>query len=44
VAPPDRSLDLIFKAMLPFIALQIVGLAVVLAFPGVALWLPGLLK
>ena len=30
--------------MLPFIALQVVGLAVVLFFPDVALWLPRLLK
>ena len=44
VAPPEISLDLIFKAMLPFIALQVVGLAVVLFFPDVALWLPRLLK
>jgi len=44
VAPPEISLDLIFKAMLPFVGLQLIGLAIVLAFPGVALWLPGLLK
>jgi TRAP-type mannitol/chloroaromatic compound transport system permease large subunit len=40
VAPPEISLDLIFRAMLPFIALQVVGLAIVLFFPDVALWLP----
>ena len=40
VAPPDISLDLIFRAMLPFICLQIIGLAIVLFFPDVALWLP----
>jgi len=44
VAPPEITLDLIFKAMLPFIALQIVGLAIVLFFPDVALWLPSLMK
>jgi TRAP-type mannitol/chloroaromatic compound transport system permease large subunit len=44
VAPPDISLDLIFRAMLPFIGLQIIGLAIVLFFPDVALWLPSVLK
>jgi TRAP-type C4-dicarboxylate transport system permease large subunit len=27
-------------AVLPFIALQIIGLALVVAFPQIALWLP----
>ena len=42
VAPPDISLQEIFSSMWPFIALQIVGLALVLAFPDLALWLPRL--
>jgi hypothetical protein len=44
VAPPEITLDMIFKAMWPFIGLQVVGLAIVIAFPGVAMWLPGVLK
>jgi len=44
VAPPEISLNLIFQAMLPFIGLQILGLAVVLFFPDVALWLPSVIK
>ncbi len=40
VAPPDVSLQEVFSSMWPFIALQIVGLALVLAFPELALWLP----
>jgi TRAP-type mannitol/chloroaromatic compound transport system permease large subunit len=44
VAPPEISLDMIFKAMWPFIGLQVIGLAIVLAFPGVAMWLPSVLK
>lgn len=44
VAPPEISLDLIFRAMIPFIGLQIVGLATVLAFPSVALWLPSVFR
>ena len=40
VAPPDISLQDIFAALWPFIILQIVGLAIVLIFPRIALWLP----
>lgn len=42
VAPKDVTLQEIFLAVLPFICLQIIGLALVLAFPQIALWLPGL--
>lgn len=40
VAPKDVTLQEIFIAVLPFIALQIIGLALVMAFPEIALWLP----
>ncbi|MFZ9677464.1 MAG: TRAP transporter large permease subunit [Quisquiliibacterium sp.] len=40
VAPPDITLQEIFRAVLPYIALQIVGLVLVIMFPKVALWLP----
>ena len=43
VAPPDISLNHIFASVLPFIALQIAGLLVVLFLPDVALFLPRLL-
>jgi len=42
VAPPEISLNDIFAALWPFIILQAVVLAVVLLYPDVALWLPGL--
>jgi TRAP-type mannitol/chloroaromatic compound transport system permease large subunit len=42
VAPPDISLNQIFAALWPFILLQLVVLMVVLFFPQIALWLPGL--
>ena len=42
VAPPEISLDDIFKAVTPFILLQILGLLLVLFFPEIALWLPRL--
>ncbi|SFQ24414.1 TRAP transporter, DctM subunit [Roseivivax halotolerans] len=35
VAPPDISLGEIFRSLLPFIALQILALAVLIAFPGI---------
>lgn len=38
VAPPDISLGTIFRSLLPFIALQVLALAVVIAFPSIALW------
>ncbi|MFY9212269.1 MAG: TRAP transporter large permease subunit [Aestuariivita sp.] len=41
VAPPDVELQEIFAAMLPFIALQMVGLMVLLFYPPLALWLVG---
>jgi tripartite ATP-independent transporter DctM subunit len=42
VAPPDISLNEIFSALWPFMGLQIVALAVVVTFPRITLWLPGL--
>ena len=40
---PEWSLFDIYKGMMPFMALQVVGVAVVYFFPQVALWLPHLL-
>ncbi len=42
VAPKDVTLQEIFGAVLPFIGLQIIGLALVMTFPQIALWLPSL--
>ncbi|MCJ7873197.1 TRAP transporter large permease subunit [Marinovum sp. 2_MG-2023] len=44
VAPKDMSLSEIFRALIPFICIQVVALAIVLFFPDVALWLPNWLK
>lgn len=38
VAPKDISLGLIFESLIPFIILQIIALALVIAFPQLALW------
>ena len=43
VAPKEVTLQEIFVAVLPFIALQAIGLFLVLMFPQIALWLPSLL-
>jgi tripartite ATP-independent transporter DctM subunit len=43
VAPPDIRLETIFSAMWPFIALQTLGLLLLLVFPKLALWLPSVL-
>ena len=42
MAPPDISLDDIFRALWPFMLMQILALLIVLFFPDVALWLPSL--
>ncbi|ADZ93021.1 TRAP C4-dicarboxylate transport system permease DctM subunit [Marinomonas mediterranea MMB-1] len=42
VAPPHISLKEIFLSLWPFILLQISALGLVMAFPSIALWLPGL--
>ena len=43
VAPPEISLNHIFVSLLPFIALQTIGLLIVLSIPDVAMFLPRLL-
>jgi TRAP-type mannitol/chloroaromatic compound transport system permease large subunit len=40
VAPKDVTLQEIFISVLPFIALQIIGLVLVMMIPQIALWLP----
>ena len=43
VAPPEVHLDHIYRGIVPFVILQLIGLALVIAFPGIALWLPSLM-
>ena len=40
VTPPDVTLGEIFRSIWPYLGLQLLGLAIVIAFPQVALWLP----
>jgi tripartite ATP-independent transporter DctM subunit len=44
VAPPEITLQTIFGALLPFIAMQLVALGCLLAFPQLALWLPSIAR
>lgn len=44
VAPKDVTLQEIFISVLPFIALQIIGLILVMMFPQIALFLPELMN
>ena len=43
VVPPDITLGDIYRGVLPFVVLNIVALAIVMAFPPLATWLPGLM-
>lgn len=43
VAPKDVTIGDIYMSALPFVALQILGLALVFMFPQIALWLPSII-
>lgn len=43
-APKDVAIEEIYSAAIPFIILQIIGLAIIIAFPQIALWLPQLMQ
>lgn len=43
VAPPDTTMGDIIRAGLPFLACDLVAMLLVIAFPVLALWLPGLM-
>jgi TRAP-type mannitol/chloroaromatic compound transport system permease large subunit len=40
ISPPELTLGHMYKGVVPFIALEIVVLALVAKYPGLALWLP----
>jgi tripartite ATP-independent transporter DctM subunit len=40
VAPPEYTMGDIYKGILPFVAIQIIGLALMIAFPQIITWLP----
>jgi len=41
VAPKEVTMSDIYRSIIPFVGLQALGLAVVMIFPQIALWLPG---
>lgn len=43
VAPNSVKIQDIYAGIIPFVTLQVIGLAIVIAFPSVALWLPNTL-
>lgn len=44
VAPPDTTIGDIYKAGLPFLGCDAVVMALMLAFPAIVLWLPGIVR
>lgn len=43
IAPPQITLETIYSSLWPFIAIQLVGLVLVVLFPPIATWLPSVL-
>jgi TRAP-type mannitol/chloroaromatic compound transport system permease large subunit len=43
VSPPHVTLNQIFLGMMPFMAIQVVALALLYIFPGIGMWLPSVL-
>ncbi|WP_295311955.1 TRAP transporter large permease subunit [Roseobacter sp.] len=41
MAPPEITLKDIYSSILPFVLVMVVALATIMAFPEIALWLPG---
>lgn len=40
VAPPGITMGDIFRSVLPFVGLQLIGLSLIIAFPRIVMWLP----
>lgn len=44
VAPPGTTMGDIYKAALPFVYCNLVAMALLITFPAIVLWLPGLMR
>jgi tripartite ATP-independent transporter DctM subunit len=44
VAPPDTTMGDIYKAAIPFIICDLIAMALIMSFEGIAIWLPGLMR
>jgi TRAP-type mannitol/chloroaromatic compound transport system permease large subunit len=42
VAPPEYTMGDVYKGILPFVAIQVIGLVVMVVFPEMITWLPDL--
>jgi tripartite ATP-independent transporter DctM subunit len=42
VAPPEYTMMHIYRGILPFVMLQLIGIAILVAFPALVTWLPGI--
>ena len=40
VAPPEVRIQQIYRGIVPFVMLQLIGLGLVIGFPDIAMWLP----
>jgi tripartite ATP-independent transporter DctM subunit len=43
VAPPDVTMTELYKSVVPYLILQVFGMALCMAFPQIITWLPGLM-
>lgn len=43
-APPSLKLQQIYKGVMPFVGIQVAVLALIIAYPSIALWLPTLME
>ena len=43
VAPPSITIGHMYRGVIPFICLQVVALVIVMAFPKLVTWLPGVM-
>ena len=43
VAPPDVTMTDLYRSVLPYMALQLIGMALCMLFPQIVLWLPNLM-
>jgi len=43
VSPPEVKIQTIYKGIIPFVVLQLIGLCLVIKFPDIALWLPSII-
>jgi TRAP-type mannitol/chloroaromatic compound transport system permease large subunit len=43
VAPPDVTMLDLYRSVVPYIGLQLIGMALCMAFPQIVLWLPNVM-